>query len=222
MTPEMQDTAPTDVHDMVVVHRVFRRELVLIPQLVHAVAPGDTTRAAVIAKHARLILSGLHLHHTGEDELLWPRLLERAAPSSELVQRMEAQHHVVEDLIATLTPALARWEAEARPAVSEEVGATFDQLRVALLEHLDEEEASILPLAAEHLTQDEWNKLGEHAMKRMSKSQLPLMGWAILEEATPDEQSAMLATMPAPVRVLMRTVFASRYRRYIRKVRSAA
>ena len=32
----------------------------------------------------------------------------------------------------------------------------------------------------------------------------------------------MLATMPAPVRLLMRTAFARRYRRYVRKVRSAA
>ena len=39
----------TDVHDMVVVHRVFRRELRLIPQLVREVAPGDTARAPVLA-----------------------------------------------------------------------------------------------------------------------------------------------------------------------------
>src|SRR5689334_20924962 len=70
----------TDVHDMVVVHKAFRRELRLIPELVRAVPAGDTTRAAVVAGHARLVLQGLHLHHTGEDELLWPKLLQRDAP----------------------------------------------------------------------------------------------------------------------------------------------
>jgi hypothetical protein len=32
----------TDVHDMVVAHRAFRRDFRLLPPLVRAVAPGDT------------------------------------------------------------------------------------------------------------------------------------------------------------------------------------
>jgi hemerythrin-like domain-containing protein len=108
----------TDVHDMVIVHRAFRRELRLIPRLVRAVPAGDTKRAAVVAGHARLALQGLHLHHTGEDELLWPKLLQRDPPDAELVYRMEAQHQVVEELVDRLGPAITRWVAEARPAVS--------------------------------------------------------------------------------------------------------
>ena len=100
---------------MVVVHKVFRRELALIPRLVRAVAPGDTRRAAVVAGHARLVLGGLDMHHTGEDALLWPKLLERDAPDSELIHRMEAQHHRVEELIAS-SPMRIRVEAD-RPVM---------------------------------------------------------------------------------------------------------
>lgn len=81
---------------------------------------------------ARLVLAGLDTHHTGEDALLWPKLLERDAPHVDLIHRMEAQHHRVEELIADLTTALPRWKAEARLAVSDEVAATIDELRVAL------------------------------------------------------------------------------------------
>jgi iron-sulfur cluster repair protein YtfE (RIC family) len=211
----------TDVRDMVVVHKVFRREFALIPRLVRAVAPGDTRRAAVVAGHARLVLGGLDMHHTGEDALLWPKLLERDAPDSELIHRMEAQHHRVEELIAELTDALSRWEVEARPAVSEEVASTFDDLRVALLEHLDDEEAHILPIAARCVTQAEWNELGEHGMAKLEKSQLPVLFGAMLEEATPAERTLMLTLVPPPVRLLVRTVFAWQYRRYITKVRAA-
>src|SRR5215203_1739512 len=149
----------TDVHDMVVVHRVFRRELRLLPELVREVAPGDTARAAVLSSWARMVLRGLHGHHTSEDLLLWPKLLERAAPDAALVHRMEAQHERVHDALERLEPALQRWEAEARPAVTEEVAAAFDALRVALLEHLDEEEREILPLCARHITPEEWAQL---------------------------------------------------------------
>src|SRR5918994_6330118 len=169
----MTNTAPAptvpmaDVRDMYVVHRAFRRELRLIPGLVRAVAPGDTARAAVLARHARMCLQGLHLHHTGEDELLWPLLLERCPPDAELVHRMEAQHEQVERLTGLLGPALDRWEVEARPAVAEEVASTVDALRTVLLEHLEEEEREILPLAERHVTQAEWSRLGEHGKGQM-------------------------------------------------------
>ena len=218
-TPETAEQL-TDVRDMYVVHRVFRREFALIPRLIRQVAPGDTTRAAVVAGHARLILGGLDMHHTGEDDLLWPKLLERATPSADLIHRMETQHHRVEELIAELGEALPRWEAEARPAVTEEVGSTFDALRVALLEHLDDEERQILPLAERHITPQEWAGLGEHGMAKVKKSELPLLFGAILEEAAPEERKLMLSIAPAPVRLLVRTVFAWQYRRRITRVRT--
>jgi iron-sulfur cluster repair protein YtfE (RIC family) len=211
----------TDVHDMVVVHKAFRRELTLIPRLVRAVPAGDTARAAVIGAHAELSLLGLHLHHTGEDELLWPKLLERDAPDSDLIYRMEAQHHEVEQLVERLGPALTRWMAEARPAVAEEVASTFDRLGTVLLEHLDDEEAHILPIAARTVTQAEWDELGQHGTSRMTPSQLPLMFGMVLEDATPDERALMMNVLPAPVRLVMRTYGAWRYRRYLKAVRGA-
>jgi iron-sulfur cluster repair protein YtfE (RIC family) len=221
----MTDTANTtltDTHDMVVVHRAFRREFTLISPLVRAVPAGDTGRAAVLTDHARRILTGLHLHHTGEDELLWPKLLERCTPDADLVHRMEGQHEQVELHTERLHSALARWEAEARPAVTEEVAATFDALRAALFVHLDEEEREILPLAARHVTQAEWAELAEHGFGQMAKSDLPLMFWMVVEEATPQEAAEMYANVPPPVRLLLRTVFARRYRRYVKRVRTAA
>jgi iron-sulfur cluster repair protein YtfE (RIC family) len=208
-----------DVRDMFVVHRAFRREFRLIPELVRGVAPGDTERAAVLAHHARMVLLGLHLHHTGEDDVLWPLLLERCPPDADLVRRMEAQHEQVEHLIELLGPALDRWEAEARPAVAEEVAGTVDALRTVLLEHLDEEEREILPLAQRHVTQQEWSQLGEHGKGRMATRDLPLLFGAVLEECDPVEREMMLRVLPFPVRVLLRTVFARSYRRYVSRVR---
>lgn len=208
-----------DVHDMVVVHRAFRRELRLVPNLLRAVPAGDLRRAAVLADHVRLALTGLHLHHTSEDDLLWPLLLQRAAPSADLIARMEAQHEQVESLITQIEPALARWEIEARPAVAQEVASLVDRLGSALLEHLDEEERAILPLAARHLSQDEWNALGQAGVAKMTRAQLPIMFGMVMEDATPQERKEMLGALPLPVRLLLRTWGARTYRRYVNQVR---
>ena len=216
---ETPTTTLIDVHDMVVAHRAFRREFRLIPELVRSVRAGDTARAAVIAGHGRMVLTGLHLHHTSEDLLLWPKLLQRCPPDAALVERMEAQHERVHDAIERIGPALDRWEAEARPAVTEEVASAFDGLHAALVEHLDEEEREILPLAARHLSQREWDELGEHGVEGMRKKDLPIMFGAVAEEATPEERAALFAVVPLPVRLLLKTVFARQYRRYVSRVR---
>jgi hemerythrin-like domain-containing protein len=216
-------TAPTltDVHDMVVVHRAFRRELRLLPELVRAVSAGDTTRAAVVADHADLILKGLHLHHTGEDEMLWPTLLDRAAPEAALVARMEAQHEQVDHHVQRLEPVLDTWRREARPAVGAEAAAALEDLRVALLVHLDEEEREVLPLAARHLSPEEWAAIGEHGLTQMTRAELPIMFGAVLEEATPRETAHLVAKLPLPARLLLRPVLLPKYRRYARRVRAS-
>ena len=142
--------------------------------------------------------------------------------TKDLIHRMESQHGRVEELLSRLAPAVDRWQAEARPAVTEEVASTIDALRTALLEHLDEEEKHILPLASRHVSQQEWDVLGEHGLSAMKKSELPLMCWMILEDATPAERHAMLGAVPLPLRVLLRTAGAWYYRRYIRSVRAGS
>ena len=66
-------------HEMVVVHRVFRRESALLPRLVRAVPDGASARAGEVAAYLDDYVMGLHHHHALEDELIWPLLRERAA-----------------------------------------------------------------------------------------------------------------------------------------------
>ncbi len=173
----------------------------------------------MVAAHARMVLRGLHLHHTSQDELLWPKLLERATPEAALVARMEAQHAEVDSHLAHLGPALTRWQTEVRPAVTDEVASTVEALTEVLWRHLAEEEQAILPLAARHISPDEWSQLGEHGIAALSRAELPLMFGAVLEEATPAEAAHMASKLPLLARLLLRPVLLPRYRRYTRRVR---
>ena len=223
MTTTPFSTTPTAdrpwVHEMVVVHRVFRRELMVLPQLVREVSDGDTKRAATLADAVRLVLGGLHHHHTGEDVILWPALLERAAPSTGLVETMQAQHEAVEGLMDGVEPLLQAWETSPTTTRGAELATLLERLAGALVEHLDLEEREILPLAERHVTVAEWNSLGEQGIDEMDRKQLPIIFGAILEECTPEERRAMLAKLPLPVRLVVRTVGAWQYRRYVTRVR---
>ncbi|MGW5076564.1 hemerythrin domain-containing protein [Rhodococcus sp. NPDC004095] len=210
-----------DVNEMVVIHRVFRREFTALPTLIRAVAEGDAARARLVAEHLALILDGLHMHHTGEDAVLWPLLQVRAAPSTALVETMQHQHGIVDSRTEEVRTQSAIWAQAPTPIGGEQLARTVEGLAAALFEHLELEEREILPLVLCHITVEEWQSLGDHGRDAMSARQLPLMFGAILEEADADERGRMLAQLPIPVRLFLRTVGARRYRRYITRVRAA-
>ena len=218
--PERHTEPRPDVHEMVVIHRVFRRELVLVPELVRRVAHGDTARAQVVGRHLELVLAGLEMHHTGEDAVLWPLLLERAAPSTGLVETMQVQHHRVEEYADQLGPLLEEWMQGASEVRGEQLAQLLDRFAEALFEHLDLEEREILPLAQRHLSVEEWDSLGDHGKDSMSARQLPLMFGCAVEDADPDERAQILGHLPVPVRLVLCTVGAWHYRRYITRVRA--
>jgi hypothetical protein len=208
-----------DVRDMYVVHRAFRREFGLVPDLVRGVRQGDTARSAVVAEHLGLLLAGLHMHHTGEDEVLWPLLLERAAPATDLVRTMQEQHEAVDTTTERVQALSAEWRTTASAVRGEQLARLVEEFRDALVEHLDLEEREILPLSARHVTAVEWDSLGEHGVEVMTRAQLPLMFGAGLEEASDEERRMMLAKLPLPVRLLLATLGRLQYRRYVSLVR---
>jgi hypothetical protein len=165
------------------------------------------------------MLDALHVHHVGEDENLWPLLLERAAPSAELIHTMQAQHERVHVGVDQCQELLGHWRTDPDLSLGEQLASALGELHEALVEHLDQEERDILPLAEQYVSVAEWAKLGEHGRGSMSRDQLPIMFGAILEDAEPAERADMLAQVPGPVRLILRTVGARQYRRYISRVR---
>jgi hemerythrin-like domain-containing protein len=194
----------TDTRDMVLVHRVFRRELRLLPALLRQVADGDVDAAARICRHTREMLDALHHHHHSEDELLWPRLQQRAPASTSLAERMQAQHAAIAGILQRAETALPGWQRTARARDAATLAADIAELHVRLNEHLDEEEQHVLPLVGQTITPAEWDQLGQRGFAAMPKRRALVFLGYILESATPAERSRFLRRVPPPVRLLYR------------------
>jgi hemerythrin-like domain-containing protein len=215
-----QTKEPVDTWEMVVVHRAFRREFGLAPKLIRRVADGDRERAGVVADYLEFIGNGLHHHHTAEDELLWPLLLERVGElDGELVHRMETQHETVATLIAQAAELMPAWRASAAASTGEQLAVVFEKMSVALNEHLTDEETEILPLCSRYLTHAEWEALGkrgQEAIPKGAKAFVSLGG--LLADATPQERSRFLAQLPLPARVMWRVAGKGIYRREVARI----
>jgi hemerythrin-like domain-containing protein len=210
------------IQQMVVIHRVFRREFGLLPGLIRRVTPGDVTRASVVADHAATLLEFVHVHHSGEDELLWPVLLERVEIEADLIHRMEEQHEYVARLVDRAHSLLPAWASDPTLDRGADLAATFDDMAGALGEHLGDEEVEILPLAETHLSVAEWNRLGEHARASLSPPALMSSLAAILEEADDDERAMFTRELPPPVLTMFVTQAEPAYREQMRHIRADA
>ena len=216
-------TPAVDTRDMLVVHDAVRREYGLAPAQVRAVAPGDATRAAVVADHLDLLGSLLHHHHAGEDRLLWPVLQPRVpAEVAATVASMEQQHEGISEALDDVGEALPRWRSGAAEPHREALAAALERLLERVTEHLAAEERHILPLAAEHMTPAEWQRLGEEGLGSLEKRRLPLVLGMLMYRADPVVIAGMLAHAPLLPRLLMPFLAPRAYARYARRVHLTA
>jgi hemerythrin-like domain-containing protein len=218
----MADSGFPFTHEMVVVHKLFRREFTQAPGWVRRVAPGDTTQAHVVYTHMKKDFDLLHHHHEGEDINLWPRLRERATDQQELLDTMEAQHRGIDPALARAEHLGAAWAETADPAARDAFADAIEEFAGPLLAHLDQEEAEILPLAQKYVTEQEWGLLAKHALASTPKQDLVKGLGGILEDATPAEREMMLGVIPAVPKFLYKAFGKRAYIRDATAVRGVA
>lgn len=220
-TPVAVTQTRPDIREMVIVHDLFRREFGALPGLVRGVPSGDVARAAVVVAWLEELATGLHHHHTGEDELMWPILLERVTDSA-LIRRMEEQHEQIARLHDHVAERAAAFAGGATPQDGEQLATAIEGLRAALDEHLGEEEREVLPLVERHLTVTEWEALGERARAGLPKDRLLIQLGYIMHKTTPADRAEFLSKLPLPARLAWRFVGRRRFANHYREVHGYA
>lgn len=208
-----------DTRDMHLIHAVFRRAFGDAVAIVDRVPAGDASRAQVVADHLVEMTEALHHHHQGEDRLLWDRLATRAPACALHVDRMRSQHAEIGTRLAALEAALSSWRTSASAADAAQVRATLERMNEALVEHLGDEEASILPVAGTSLRQAEWDQLGEAGRASIPRDRLFVQLGFVLD-VVPEAERAQWKRefLPLPARVLYALVGKRQYEKHRRLV----
>jgi hypothetical protein len=162
----------TDVSDMADVHQAFRRGFGDARNQLAFIDDGDSERAAFFADYMSEVLWFLHAHHEGEDELLYPRLVERVPAESALWARMDEQHSGVSSKLDAANEAAANYRASGSASDASALATECEGLWATLSPHLAQEEAEVLPIAADYITPEEWGQLPQHALMHYTGERL--------------------------------------------------
>jgi hemerythrin-like domain-containing protein len=203
-------TGDADLTIMLAAHEALRRDLVGLAHAAdRAVRRGPDGRQAV-QRGWDVFQRQLHIHHTAEDQLVWPALRERLAASDaarSVLDAMEAEHEQIDPLLAAVNQAMNGGQPDGG-----RLADTVDVLTMALHGHLAHEEKDALPLIGTALTAAEWRAVGRRIGVRNLRRAPEMFAW-MLNGASPQQAAAATGQLPPPARVLYRAVWQPRFAR---------
>ena len=211
-------TGDADLTVMLAAHEALRRDLTGLARAAAGAARSRPAQSGAVLRGWAVFQRQLHIHHSAEDELVWPALRERLTASDgaqSVLDAMEAEHQQIDPLLAAVSQAMD----EARPdGVAQSGGRladTVDVLTMALHGHLAHEERDALPLIGTTLSAAEWRAVGRRIGLRNLRRAPEMFAW-MLDGATPGQAAAATGQLPPPARVLYRTVWRPRFVRHSR------
>ena len=191
----------TDVSDMYGVHKALIGALDAAPAYV-ATAEPDSERVEVIGSFYENVIEFLHVHHTGEDELIYPVLEERCPESRSELERIDDQHKLLHAPMDAGRSAIASWRAAPSTDRAQAVIDAIDSIAELLRPHLAEEEAVMLPIASKYMSPEEFGGLPGHHMMMFRADKPWLMLGLVREQLDQEHRDGQLAGMPPEMRTM--------------------
>jgi hypothetical protein len=207
-----------DLTIMIAAHEAFRRDLVSLARAAGLAGLSGPARRESVSHGWTVFKRQLHIHHTAEDDLIWPALRERLAHSEHalsVLDAMEDEHKRIDPLLAAVDSAFGQRAVAGGgtdAAGGDRLGAVVDALVTTLTSHLVHEERDALPLIGMALSTAEWRAVGRRIARKNLSSGSEMFAW-MLDGAPPDRAAAALGQLPPPVRLLYRGVWKPRFAR---------
>jgi hypothetical protein len=211
-------TGDADLTIMIAAHNAFRRDLTRLARTAASANVADPAKRQSVAAGWDLFKRQLHMHHTAEDEIIWPTLRPRLARSQaalSVLDAMEEEHERIDPLLAAVDAAFAQHDATPGGDLPGEdrLADVIDVLTSTLTGHLAHEERDGLPLIGAALTAAEWRSVGfKMARTNGLSSGGEMFAW-ILDGAGREDAAASLGKLPPPMRLLYRAVWKPRFDR---------
>ena len=216
----MSTTQPIDVRDMAIVHRTFRNAYEESAKLVRAAPSPSPGRVTFLADHIDFGLAALHHHHEGEDELLYPELIQRVPEQAPMTEQVEHEHLAIKTALEAASAACAAWRQRPCAETGEALAAALDHLNAVVQLHLDDEENKVVPLAAVTFTQQEWDAIGKHGVAWIPRNKRGIAFGMILEPLGDADRAYMMRSLPAPVRMLYPFLIERPWKKYASTLRT--
>ena len=205
-----------------VLHRMVRRELRLLADLLDRAPATEAARTHALTGHADLIGRVLLAHHRVERDALWPALVA-AVPDDASARTAVADWAVraarIDAQVRDLATAGRQWAVAGTPAARDVVARACRRLADAVDAHTAAEERDLVPLLDAHLDSRRWAAVASAGSCRLTGRERRLVLGSALEDSCAEDRARLLEGLPRRQRWAWRLAGARRYRRAVVRLR---
>ncbi|MGY1808467.1 hemerythrin domain-containing protein [Blastococcus sp. SYSU D00669] len=206
-----------DLSGMFVAHHGFRRDLSRFAAASRATPVDDAETWAALAARWERFGEILHHHHVTEDTAIWPELFAAVDAQGDrgahlTLDEMEAEHDVVDPMLAACAAAFAEMAAAPTPQARDHLAEVVHAAGDSISWHLSHEETEALPILQRHLSATGWRAAERMASSERSPRKVAfLVPW--LADGLPEPVFDQFARAANPVLNVVLTMTRARYQR---------
>jgi len=187
------------------IHRAIRQSTGRLTAAIGTVTERDRhARGRRLARWFTGFEGELRVHHTVEDDYFFPALFERVPSLRGYFDRIDDEHHELDEVIAATSTAIATLTDRGLSLADAVADASrrAAELEALMDRHLDFEDAEILPLFTRHMDSADYDEIEGKALATPKLGQLTFTVPWMMANATADEQRHLLDAAPAAMKVL--------------------
>jgi hemerythrin-like domain-containing protein len=201
----MRHMEPTpDLTFYLALHAKMRLDTTRYVAAVEATTEHDHRRRDALARWAHGFVDELLEHHQAEDTFLFPDLARRVPAARSTLDRLDADHRILDDL-------LERWQAAAAQVADRQTNftesraallATSVDLRDHLATHLSVEDADIIPLFVRHYSVAEYEAVQGAAVQAARRQGVTFYVPWIVDALEGEARAKLLTEAPLPLKLV--------------------
>ena len=194
-----------DLTDYRVIHRSLRVAPRRLAAALDGFAAADERHGAAVDRYWAGYAGEVLAHHTIEDDILFPALVERVPAAAEHLGRVDGDHHLLDELMAESAAAIGRLRTALSTTVAADAATTVRALADHMDAHLDFEDDALVPLFGSHFDAEEYERLGAQARRSLGLGrQAAFTVPFVVHWADPADASHLMGKAPLPFRALHR------------------
>ncbi len=203
----MNQTTTPDISFFFAIHRHMRADLDRYHHAVsNAVESERPTRLRSLQRWVGGFICELEEHHHAEDTFFFPDMRVKVPSSTVVIDRLEADHRVLDGLLAAWPNVSANLADPSVPFDRAKSAATAlaGEIHDLLSTHLDIEDNDVLPLYWRHYTAAEYGALEALAVKKTKLAGIWFVAPWNVDNLDGAARAAFLAAAPLPLRIIHR------------------
>ncbi len=216
--PTNSKTEAFKMDGYIYVHRAMRKNIADLEATSTRMTRFTDEDALRLQRFFRFFWDMAEIHHTEEDDNLFPDITARDKtfePSmAVLTQDHRELHELIEKVGAILNTILTVKDAAAREATPRELGEVITEFRRLLDSHLDREEAVVRESVGTHFSLKEQKAMEQKTMKSIPLKHMSLLVPWVGSGLPPEEVPAALKTLPLPLRIMYNISWKKKYEKF--------